>query len=119
MSPFDPVDEKPAWPTLDLAKVSAWIGRALSTELVPELTKIQERQELFLRRELSRIDEYFENYARELSETAGPATQRGINQAPHGSPGGYSRRTPPSTHRSDRAAHDSSALSRGCLANSG
>jgi hypothetical protein len=71
MSPLDPVDEKPAWPTLDLAKVSAWIGRALSTELAPELTKIKERQELFLRRELSRIDEYFEHYARELSERLG------------------------------------------------
>jgi hypothetical protein len=71
MSPLEPAGEKPDWPTLDAAALSDWIGRALSTELAPELTKINERQELFLRRELNRIDEYFENYARELSERLG------------------------------------------------
>jgi len=71
MNPVEPVGEKPDWPTLDLAAVSGWIGRALNTDLAPELTKIKERQELFLRRELNRIDEYFENYARELSERVG------------------------------------------------
>jgi hypothetical protein len=68
MSPVEPVGEKPDWPELDPAAVSDWIGQALNTELAPELAKIKERQELFLRRELNRIDEYFENYARELSE---------------------------------------------------
>jgi hypothetical protein len=68
MNPVDPVGEKPDWPILDFAAVSDWVGRALRSELTPELTKIEERQELFLRRELTRIDEYFENYGRELSE---------------------------------------------------
>jgi hypothetical protein len=68
MSPVEPVGEKSDWPGLDLAAVSNWIGQALTMDLAPELTKIKERQQLFLRRELTRIDEYFENYARELSE---------------------------------------------------
>ena len=48
--------------------MSDWIVRALNIELDPQLSKIKERQQLFLRRELKRIDEYFENYARELRE---------------------------------------------------
>ena len=51
-----------------LRLLSDWIGRALNIELAPQLSKIKERQQLFLRRELNRIDEYFENYARELRE---------------------------------------------------
>ena len=64
MSPVEQVD--PDWPALDPAALSEWIGRALNIELAPQLSKIKERQQLFLRRELNRIDEYFENYAREL-----------------------------------------------------
>ena len=62
-----PLEEaEPDWPTVDSAALSDWIGRALKIELDPQLSKIKERQQLFLRRELNRIDEYFENYAREL-----------------------------------------------------
>jgi hypothetical protein len=71
MTPIEPVGEKPVWPKLDRAALSDWIGRALSSDLATELLKIKERQELFLRRELNRIDEYFENYTRELKERAG------------------------------------------------
>jgi hypothetical protein len=56
------------WPELDPDLISGWIGRAVSIELASELSRIRERQELFLRRELHRIDEYFENYGRELRE---------------------------------------------------
>jgi hypothetical protein len=71
MIPVEPVGEKPDWPKLDRAALSDWIGQALNADLAPELSKIKERQELFLRRELNRIDEYFENYAQELTERAG------------------------------------------------
>jgi hypothetical protein len=71
MNALEPMGEKPAWPTPDLSVVSDWIGRALSTDLAPELSKIKDRQELYLRRELNRIDQYFENYLRELSEQIG------------------------------------------------
>jgi hypothetical protein len=56
------------WPELDPAVLSQWIGRALDSELTPELARIKERQRLYLRRELSRIDDYFENYSRELRD---------------------------------------------------
>jgi hypothetical protein len=68
MSPVEQAD--PDWPALDPAALSDWIGRALNIELAPSLSKIKERQQLFLRRELNRIDEYFENYARELRKRA-------------------------------------------------
>jgi hypothetical protein len=66
MSGVEPVEV--AWPALDPDVISDWLGRALSSELAPEFSKIKERQQLFLRRELNRVDEYFENYARELRE---------------------------------------------------
>src|SRR5271165_6902032 len=66
MSPLQKVELD--WPALDPAALSDWIGRAINIELAAQLSKIKERQQLFLRRELNRIDEYFENYARELRE---------------------------------------------------
>jgi hypothetical protein len=69
MSPIEPVDVE--WPAPDSSLLSDWIGRALNSELAPELSKIKERQQLLLRRELIRIDEYFENYALELRERMG------------------------------------------------
>jgi hypothetical protein len=56
------------WPSLDPNVLAEWIGWALQSELALELSRIKERQQLFLRRELRRIDEYFENYTRELRE---------------------------------------------------
>ena len=56
------------WPGLEVAALSQWIGRALETELAPELNRIKERQHLYLHRELTRIDDYFENYSRELRD---------------------------------------------------
>ena len=54
------------WPELDLGILNQWIARAIESELAPELSKIKERQQLYLRRELNRIDDYFENYSGEL-----------------------------------------------------
>lgn len=71
MSPTETVAEGPDWPAADRLAVSDWIGRALVNELAPELSKIKERQQTFLRRELSRIDSYFENYSRELHSRMG------------------------------------------------
>jgi hypothetical protein len=56
------------WPALDLGLLSGWIGVTIRSELASELEKIKERQQTFLRRELNRIDEYFERYASELRE---------------------------------------------------
>jgi len=54
------------WPELNPGVLNQWIGRGIESELAPELSKIKERQQLYLRRELTRIDDYFENYSREL-----------------------------------------------------
>jgi len=61
-----PEQTGPDWPGLEPAALSQWIGRAMENELAAELVKIKERQQLYLRRELNRIDDYFENYSREL-----------------------------------------------------
>jgi hypothetical protein len=56
------------WPELDPTVLSQWIARAIDNELTPELVRIKERQRLYLGRELSRIDDYFEDYSRELRD---------------------------------------------------
>jgi hypothetical protein len=71
LSPVEPVPEEPDWPAVDSSAVPDWIERALLSDLAPELSKIKERQQNFLRRELSRIDEYFGNYSRELHHRMG------------------------------------------------
>ena len=71
LSPVAATAEEPDWPTPDVSAIPDWIGRSLLSELAPELSKIKERQQTFLRRELSRIDSYFENYARELHSRMG------------------------------------------------
>ena len=55
------------WPATDPAAWRALLQRAFEHELAGEITRIRARQEHSLRRELERIDDYFENYARELS----------------------------------------------------
>jgi hypothetical protein len=66
LSPVETRPEGSDWPAEDDFAVSDWIGQALLSDLAPELSRIKERQQNFLRRELSRIDSYFENYSREL-----------------------------------------------------
>lgn len=59
-----------AWPTPDPARWSELLHRALEQDLTQEVAGIRARQEQHLRRELNRIDEYFENYTAELTVRA-------------------------------------------------
>lgn len=58
------------WPEADLARWGELLPGALELDLASELSTIRARQENSLRRELDRIDDYFENYARELASRA-------------------------------------------------
>lgn len=58
------------WPKPDPASWSALLQRALTQDLAEEIAGIRRRQEQHLRRELDRIDVYFENYAAELTARA-------------------------------------------------
>ncbi len=60
----------PSWPKPDPATWSALLQRALAQDLTEEVAGIRVRQEQHLRRELNRIDSYFENYAAELTARA-------------------------------------------------
>jgi len=64
-----------AWPVPDPAAWGALLGRVMEQELAGELAGVRGRQEHRLRRELDRVDGYFENYARELADRA----QRGAS----------------------------------------
>jgi hypothetical protein len=69
------------WPPADPAQWSAWFHRALEQELGDELVRIRVRQENSLRRELERIDDYFENYEQELTaRSLRAATRRAANE---------------------------------------
>ncbi len=59
-----------AWPPPDPASWGRLLLRALEHELADELAQIRARQDNSLRRELERIDGYFENYERELNSRA-------------------------------------------------
>src|SRR5213083_1398742 len=63
-------DETISWPALDLARWQERIVAALTEELTGDLARIRARQANYLRRELDRIDDYFENYERELQQRA-------------------------------------------------
>jgi hypothetical protein len=54
-----------AWLATDLPQWSAFLGEAAKEDLAPQLAPVQRRQELYLKRELERIDTYFANYERE------------------------------------------------------
>jgi hypothetical protein len=60
----------PPWPTPDPGPWSDLLQRALRDDLTEELSGIRARQEQRLRRELDRIDAYFETYAAELTARA-------------------------------------------------
>ena len=59
-----------AWPTPESAAWSDLLRSAMVLEAAGELAGVRARQENRLRRELERVDDYFENYERELSERA-------------------------------------------------
>ncbi len=54
------------WLPLDSLPWKSWLIRRLTEDLHDDLAAIRKRQERFLERELRRIDEYFDNYRREL-----------------------------------------------------
>ena len=64
-------DESISWPALDLARWQERIAAALTEELTGDLARIRARQANYLRREMDRIDDYFENYERELQQRVG------------------------------------------------
>ena len=64
-------DETISWPALDLPRWQERIVAALTEELTGDLARIRARQANYLRRELDRIDDYFENYERELQQRVG------------------------------------------------
>jgi hypothetical protein len=58
------------WPPPDPARWRELLQQTLEKELAHELEPIRARQESSLRRELERIDDYFESYERELTARA-------------------------------------------------
>jgi hypothetical protein len=58
------------WPALDPARWRELLQKALENEVAGEVARVRVRQEHSLRRELERIDDYFENYQQELTARA-------------------------------------------------
>jgi hypothetical protein len=54
------------WPVPAPAQWNRWLQQALESELADDLEHVRTRQENSLRRDLDRIDDYFENYQQEL-----------------------------------------------------
>jgi hypothetical protein len=59
------------WPAPEPALWSGLLEKALERDLAEEIASIRARQENSLRRELGRIDDYFEKYEEELNARAG------------------------------------------------
>ena len=59
-----------AWPTPDPSRWQELLRATLEEELTADLAAIRTRQENYLRRELHRIDDYFEKYESELTGRA-------------------------------------------------
>jgi hypothetical protein len=56
------------WPSLDFESWQPWLKQAFEQELESDLLEIRARQQEYLRRELERVDSYFEHYESELME---------------------------------------------------
>jgi hypothetical protein len=56
-----------AWPSAEPARWHDFLHAALEVDLVADLVAIRERQANHLRRELDRVDDYFEHYEAELA----------------------------------------------------
>jgi hypothetical protein len=72
-----------AWPGIDPASLKKSLRLALEEDLAADLEKVRQRQESYLRRELTRIEEYFDNYEGELSQRrsrAGDVSQIKLNE---------------------------------------
>jgi hypothetical protein len=64
------------WPAFHPARWRERLQLALANEVAAEVDRVRSRQENSLRRELDRIDDYFENYEKELTAR----TKRSSNQ---------------------------------------
>lgn len=60
-------DELP-WPSADLVRWRECLKCAFEREIESDLVQVRERQKKYLRRELERVDAYFESYEKEISE---------------------------------------------------
>jgi hypothetical protein len=58
----------PSWPVPDPGRWAGWLRQAVEQELEGQLVEIRQRQQRYLRRELERIDHYFDAYEREIAE---------------------------------------------------
>ncbi len=58
------------WPTIEPVRCRELLTGALGDELAERLLSIRARQENYLRRELDRVDDYFQGYAAELTQRA-------------------------------------------------
>jgi hypothetical protein len=64
---LDPAPPEPVpWPAVDLSP--DWLGPILESEAASELDQIRARQQNYLQKELDRIESYFSNYERELTQ---------------------------------------------------
>jgi hypothetical protein len=59
--------EGATWPAPDPTRLRDFLRLALEADLSETLSVIRQRQERYLKREIDRIDDYFENYERELT----------------------------------------------------
>ncbi|HWX22860.1 MAG TPA: hypothetical protein VN578_23405 [Candidatus Binatia bacterium] len=66
------------WPVPDPARWQILLQASLEADLASDLASIGARQENYLRRELERIDDYFDHYQQELSARATRSHSEGI-----------------------------------------
>ncbi len=60
--------DRSLWPAPEPEAWQAHLQRALEQDLEADLAGIRQRQENYLRRELDRVDDYFANYIKELTD---------------------------------------------------
>ncbi|HEY5913958.1 MAG TPA: hypothetical protein VJA21_25500 [Verrucomicrobiae bacterium] len=69
---------EPVWPKPDPVQWRLWLQAALEPDLMAELRGIRTRQENSLKRELERVDDYFDQYERELTERGRRSSKEGV-----------------------------------------
>jgi hypothetical protein len=72
----EPSPQDILWPAAEPERWMTFLRAALETDLADDLAAIRARQENYLRRELDRIDEYFQSYERELTARAARSTSQ-------------------------------------------
>lgn len=66
------------WPAIQAGLCSKLVSAALQEEISPDLSVIEPRQQASLRRELERVDAYFEHYAAELESRSGRSGSQNV-----------------------------------------